>query len=54
VYNCDETALYWRIEPDKTLASGPVQGKKKSKDRATILIACNSTGDNKLPIFFYL
>ena len=52
VYNCDETALYWRVEPDKTLASGPVQGKKKSKDRATILITCNSTGDDKLPILF--
>ena len=41
-----------RIEPDKTLASDPVQWKKKSKDRATILITCNSTGDNKLPIRF--
>ena len=31
VYNCDETALYWHIDPDKTLASGPVQGKKSQK-----------------------
>ena len=54
MYNCDETALYWRIEPDKTLASGPVQGKKKSKDRATILITCNSTGDDKLPILLFI
>ena len=52
MYDCDETALYWRIEPDKTLASGPVQGKKKSKDRASILITCNSTGDDKLPVLF--
>lgn len=52
VYNCDETGLYWRLEPEKTLASGPVHGKKKAKDRATILITCNSTGDDKLPLLF--
>ncbi|CAG8825431.1 24996_t:CDS:1, partial [Racocetra persica] len=31
VYNADETALYWCMEPDKTLADGPVAGKKKPK-----------------------
>ncbi|CAG8608026.1 2295_t:CDS:2 [Ambispora gerdemannii] len=32
VFNCDETALYWMLEPNRTLACGPVKGKKKSKD----------------------
>ncbi|CAG8702972.1 34966_t:CDS:2 [Gigaspora margarita] len=43
--------LYWHLEPEKTLASCPVQGKKKkkAKDRVTILITCNCTGDDKLP-----
>jgi hypothetical protein len=50
VYNADETGLYWRMEPDKSLASGPISGKKRSKDRVTILLTCNATGDDKLPL----
>ncbi|CAG8851876.1 34465_t:CDS:1, partial [Racocetra persica] len=23
IFNCDETALFWRLEPSKTLAHGP-------------------------------
>ncbi|CAB4477994.1 unnamed protein product [Rhizophagus irregularis] len=34
VFNCDETGLYWDLEPSKTLAQGPLSGKKKSKKRA--------------------
>ncbi|GBC31133.2 CENP-B homolog protein 2-like [Rhizophagus irregularis DAOM 181602=DAOM 197198] len=33
VFNCDETGLYWDLEPSKTLAKGPLSGKKKSKKR---------------------
>src|SRR5438132_797909 len=28
IFNCDETGLYWKLEPRKTLAHGPVSGKK--------------------------
>jgi len=31
VYNADETGLYWRMDPDKSLASGPISGKKSLK-----------------------
>ncbi|GBC30141.2 CENP-B homolog protein 2-like [Rhizophagus irregularis DAOM 181602=DAOM 197198] len=31
VFNCDETGLYWDLEPSKTLAKGPLSEKKKSK-----------------------
>ncbi|CAG8796621.1 45356_t:CDS:2, partial [Gigaspora margarita] len=37
IFNYDETALFW---------------KKKSKDRVIAMITCNSTGDEKLPLFF--
>ncbi|CAB4491941.1 unnamed protein product [Rhizophagus irregularis] len=40
IYNCDETALFWQLEPSKTLAQGPVTGTKKSKNRVTILLTC--------------
>ena len=28
IFNCDELALYWRLEPSKTLAYAPVWGEK--------------------------
>ncbi|CAG8746564.1 1717_t:CDS:2, partial [Racocetra persica] len=52
IFNCDETALFWQLEPSKTLAYGPVLGKKKTKNRVTVMITCNSTGDEKLPLLF--
>jgi DDE superfamily endonuclease/Tc5 transposase DNA-binding domain/CENP-B N-terminal DNA-binding domain len=54
VYNCDETALYWKLEPSKTLARYSIAGTKKPKDRVTILLACNATGTSKLmPVFIH-
>jgi hypothetical protein len=29
IFNCDETALYWKMEPSKSLAKEAVVGKKK-------------------------
>ena len=31
VFNCDETALFYRLDPVKTLAHGPVMGERKQK-----------------------
>ncbi|CAB4409729.1 unnamed protein product [Rhizophagus irregularis] len=54
IYNCDETALFWQLEPSKTFAQGPVVGTKKSKNRVTILLTCNATGEDKLkPLFIH-
>jgi len=52
VYNADETALYWKLKPSKTLARRRVTGTKKLKDRVTIMLACNLTGTHKLPAVF--
>ena len=41
-------ALFWQLEPSKTLAQGPVTGTKKSKNRVIILLTCNATGEDKL------
>lgn len=41
VYNCDETGLYWKALPSKTLASRKEEkapGYKVSKERVTILV----------------
>ena len=40
--------MFWQLEPSKTLAQGPVTGTKKSKNRVTILLTCNATGEDKL------
>ena len=47
IYNFDETALYYRLPPNKTLANCSVSGKKESKERITIGVCCNSTGSDQ-------
>ena len=44
VFNFDETALFFRLLPNTTLATGPVSGSKKSKERATVGLLVNATG----------
>ena len=51
IYNADETGLFWRVLPDKTLAGShekDAPGVKKSKDRVTLLCCANATGTHKL------
>lgn len=53
IYNCDETGLYYKMLPDKTLATRNddqrTLGFKQSKDRLTVLLCCNKSGSHKLP-----
>ncbi|CAG8790816.1 12002_t:CDS:2, partial [Cetraspora pellucida] len=39
IWNADETSLYWKMCPSKTLAQEPVSGYKKEKVRATVMFA---------------
>lgn len=51
IFNCDETGLNFRMLPSKTLAAKSERnapGFKKSKERVTILAACNASGALKL------
>jgi hypothetical protein len=48
VYNADETALFYRMPPNTTLATGKAFGSKRDKTQITILLACNATGSDKL------
>ncbi|XP_070385946.1 tigger transposable element-derived protein 4-like [Dermacentor albipictus] len=52
VFNCDETALFYKMLPDKTLSvSGdPCHGGKHSKERVTIMVGSNMSGTEKLPL----
>ena len=40
VFNCDKTALFYRLDSVKTLAHGPVMGRKKAKDCVTLMLPC--------------
>uniref|UniRef100_A0A8C8RE27 DDE-1 domain-containing protein n=1 Tax=Pelusios castaneus TaxID=367368 RepID=A0A8C8RE27_9SAUR len=54
MYNCDETALFAKLLPDKTLAlkyeTQKTAGFKKIKDRVTLLFCTNKTGSHKLTL----
>ena len=47
IFNLDETALFFRLGPNATLATGNVKGIKKSKDRITIALVTNASGTEK-------
>jgi hypothetical protein len=51
LYNCDETALYYKLLPNKCLEikKAPSKaGMKPNKERVTLLLCANKTGDHKL------
>lgn len=52
IFNVDETALFWRLLPNKTLAfkGERCTDGKQSKERITVLVGANMTGDEKLPL----
>ncbi|KAH9125393.1 hypothetical protein AeMF1_003979 [Aphanomyces euteiches] len=50
VFNCDETGLFWRGLPRKTLAfkSDPCTGGKLAKERVSVLLTCSALGEKLL------
>lgn len=53
VFNGDESGLFWKAFPKKTLAAGSeknVSGYKMKKDRVTIMVCANASGSFKLPL----
>lgn len=52
IYNMDETGLFWKAMPDRTLSSETLVGGKRAKSRITANLCCNADGSDKLPIGF--
>jgi hypothetical protein len=51
LYSCDETALYYKLLPNKSLdlKKAPCKvGMKTNKERVTLLLYASKTGDHKL------
>lgn len=51
VVDFDEAGLLFRAESRNTLATGPVEGTKVSKERITAALCANATGTEKLRPF---
>ncbi|XP_052696183.1 tigger transposable element-derived protein 4-like [Crassostrea angulata] len=52
IFNADETGLFFRLLPDKTLEFKGVDchGGKNSKERVTVMVWSNMSGNEKLPL----
>ncbi|XP_068204020.1 tigger transposable element-derived protein 1-like [Palaemon carinicauda] len=56
IFNCDETALFWKKMPRRTYISHEksMPGHKPVKDRFTLLLCGNASGDFKIkPLLVY-
>ncbi len=52
IYNMDETGLFWKLLPDRTLASEQLPGGKLHKERISVAFCCNASGTHKLDPWF--
>lgn len=52
IFNADETGLFYRATPDRSLvlSTEDCKGRKKSKERLIVLLCSNSTGTEKLKL----
>ena len=49
VFNMDETGIFYRMTPDRSLTtSDKTKGTKKLKERITVVLTCNADGSEKL------
>ena len=48
IYNMDETGLFYRMAPDRTIARRQIEGSKKDKTRLTFVFAANADGSHKM------
>ncbi|CAB5386061.1 unnamed protein product [Rhizophagus irregularis] len=47
IYNMDETGLFYRLEPDRTLATKRLAGRKVNKERLSVALCANADGSHK-------
>ena len=49
VFNMDETGLFYKLQPNRILATKRLSGNKKRKERITVALTSNATGTLCLP-----
>ena len=50
VWNGDETAYYWRMQPDRRFTTCQMRGRKKEKAEITNLVTANGVGSKREPL----
>ena len=48
IFNIDETGLYWKRTPNRSLGTEATSGHKKEKDRITLALTANADRSEKL------
>ncbi|CAG8653215.1 6368_t:CDS:2, partial [Diversispora eburnea] len=43
IYNADETELFFRMEPNQTLSTEAIVGRKKDKSKVSVLFCANAS-----------
>ncbi|KAG0441426.1 CENP-B like protein 2 [Dictyocoela muelleri] len=51
IFNCDETVLFYKLAPSKSLFCRARNGIKRYKNRIKIMMACNMLGNEKNKLF---
>ncbi|MBA0620837.1 hypothetical protein Godav_006509 [Gossypium davidsonii] len=51
IYNMDETDLFYRLQVDHSLATKQLEGRKKDKERLTIVVCCNGDSSDKVSLW---
>lgn len=52
IFSCDETGLFWKMMPEKNLATSVIPGRRSEQARISALFCCNSNGSERLPPLF--
>ncbi|MBA0656621.1 hypothetical protein Goklo_008959 [Gossypium klotzschianum] len=47
----DETYLFYRLQADHSMATKQLEGRKKDKERLTVVVCCNEDGSDKVPLW---
>jgi hypothetical protein len=50
IYNMDETGLYWKATPERTLATQALPGSKAQKSRIILAVCGNADGSDKISL----
>ncbi|MBA0736687.1 hypothetical protein Gogos_010207, partial [Gossypium gossypioides] len=51
IYSMDETGLFYRLQAYHSLARKQLEGRKKDKERLTVVVCCNGDGSDKVPLW---
>ena len=52
IFNCDETAFFWKSSETHGLSMKHIPGKKMDKSRVSVMVTMNARGTRKIHLLF--